>query len=135
MPKKHPRIKISNNLRHKVLDAAREQRKNPTKSEKILWQALRGKKLDGIKFRRQQPIGVYIADFYSSEYRLVIEVDGGIHEFQQEEDAERVETMKTLGLNVLRLSAELIEKDLAVALERIRKVIRGLSDEQNEVYF
>ena len=128
MSKDHPRLKISNNLRHKMLDAAREQRKSPTKSEKILWEALRGKKLDGIKFRRQQPIGVYIADFYSSTYRLVVEVDGGIHEFQQEADAERDEMMKMLGLNILRLSAELVEKDLVGALEKIREKIKELSN-------
>ena len=126
--KEFPRIKISNNLRHKVLDAAREQRKNPTKSEDILWQALRGKKLDGIKFRRQQPIGPFIADFYSSQYRLVIEVDGGIHEFQQEADAERDEMMKTLGLNVLRISADVVENDLGEALDRMREFIKGLED-------
>ena len=122
----YPRIKISNDLRHKILDAAREQRKKPTQSEKILWQALRGKKLDGIKFRRQQPIGLFIADFYSSQHRLVIEVDGGIHEFQQEADAERDEMMETLGLNVLRLPAELVERDLPAAQERIRVFIREL---------
>ena len=124
----YPRIKISGSARHKILEAAREQRKNPTKSEKILWQALRGKKLDGIKFRRQQPIGPFIADFYSSLYRLVVEVDGGIHQFQRAEDAERDETMKMLGLNVLRISAELVENDLANALERIREKIKELSD-------
>ncbi len=128
MPKDYPRIKIPNSLRHKVLDAAREQRKNPTKSEQVLWQALRGKKLDGIKFRRQQPIGPYIADFYSSVYRLVIEVDGGIHKMQREADAERDEMMKTLGLNVLRLPAELVENDLLCAIEKIREKIQKLSD-------
>ena len=126
--KDYPRIKVPTNVRHKILDAAREQRKNPTESEKILWQALRGKKLDGIKFRRQQPIGPFIADFYSSQYRLVIEVDGGIHEFQQEADAERDEMMKTLGLNVLRISASLVESDLISALDRIREFVEGLKD-------
>jgi len=128
MFKNYPRMKVPSDLRHKMTEAAREHRKNPTKSEKILRGALRGKKLDGIKFRRQQPIGPYIADFYSSVYRLVIEVDGGIHEFQQEADAERDETMKMLGLNVLRISAELVENDLANALERIREKIKELSD-------
>ncbi len=128
MSKNYPRVEVSNNLRHKVLDAAREQRKNPTKSEKMLWQALRGKKLDGVKFRRQQPIGVYIADFYSSEYRFVVEVDGGIHAFQQDADAERDEMMNALGLHVLRIPAELVEKDLAGALERIRERIKELGD-------
>ena len=65
--KDYPRIKISNDLRHKVLDAARERRKNPTKSEDMLWGALRGKKLDGLKFCRQQPIGMFVVDFYNSE--------------------------------------------------------------------
>ncbi len=124
-----PRINISGFARYKILEAAREQRKNPTKSEKILWKALRGKKLDGVKFRRQQPIGPFIADFYSSAYRLVVEVDGGIHQFQQAEDAERDETMKTLGLDVLRISAELTENNLANALEKIREKIKELSDD------
>ncbi len=87
--KDYPRIKISNDLRHKVLDAAREQRKNPTKSEDMLWQALRGKKLDGLKFRRQQPVGMFVVDFYNSDYRLVIEVDGPIHVTQTDADQER----------------------------------------------
>ncbi len=124
--KDYPRLKIRSDVRRKILDAAREQRKNPTQSEEILWQALRGRKLDGIKFRRQQPIGIFIADFYSSEYRLVVEVDGGIHEFQQGADAERDEIMRTLGLNVLRLPAELVESDLGGALEKIREFVANL---------
>jgi len=126
--KDYPRLKIRSDVRHKVLDAAREQRKKPTKSEKMLWQALRGKKLDGVKFRRQQPIGIYIADFYSSPYRLIVEVDGGIHESQQEADAERDETMRMLGLNVLRIPADLVERNLPAALERIREFIRKLEN-------
>ena len=131
MSKDYPRIQVPSDLRRKMTEAAREHRKNPTKSEKMLWQALRGKKLDGVKFRRQQTIGYFIADFYSSAYRLVIEVDGGIHEFQQEADAERDETMKILGLHVLRISAELVENDLPATLEKIREKINELSDVSN----
>ncbi|MBT3322534.1 MAG: DUF559 domain-containing protein [Anaerolineae bacterium] len=127
MPNDYPRIEISPEAKRNILTAAREHRKNPTKSEEILWKALRGKKLDGVKFRRQQPIGVFIADFYSSAYRLVVEVDGGIHDTQQEADAERDEIMKTLGLNILRLPAGLVEKDLGSALEKIRERIKVLS--------
>ncbi len=127
MPDDYPRIKISPEAKRKILTAAREHRKSPTKSEKILWKALRGKKLDGVKFRRQQPIGVYIADFYSSAYRLIVEVDGSIHDTQQEADAERDEIMKTLGLNILHLPAELVENDLGSALEKIRERIKALS--------
>lgn len=127
MSNKFPRFIVPHDLRHKITSAARDHRKNPTKSEKMLWQALRGKKLDGIKFRRQQPIGPYIADFYCSSYRLVLEVDGGIHEFQHEADAERDEVMKTLGLKVLRLSAELVENDFTAALKKIREKTQELS--------
>ena len=124
--KDYPRIKISNNLRHKVLDAARVQRKNPTKSERILWEALRRKKLDGVKFRRQQPIGPLIVDFYNSDYRLVIEVDGSVHDFQQHADQERQAILETLGLNVLRVKAELVEHNLPNVLDMIRLKINEL---------
>jgi very-short-patch-repair endonuclease len=56
-----------------MIETAREFRKAPTKGEKILWKALRGRKLDSIKFRRQHPIGFFIVDFYNSLYRLVID--------------------------------------------------------------
>ena len=124
--KDYPRIKISNDLRHKALDAAREQRKQPTDSERILWGALRGKKLDGLKFRRQQPIGMFVVDFYNSEYLLVIEVDGPIHKFQKRADQERQTILETLGLNVLRVKAELVEHNLPAALDMIRMKIYEL---------
>lgn len=58
---------------------ARRFRKRPTGSEELLWQALRNRQLDGLKFLRQHPIGVSIVDFYCHEKRLVVEVDGGMH--------------------------------------------------------
>jgi very-short-patch-repair endonuclease len=72
-----------------MLEVAREFRKGPTLGEKILWDALRGRKFDGIKFRRQQPIGYFVVDFYNSTHRLVIEVDGPIHQSQKDADAAR----------------------------------------------
>ena len=75
-----PRLAIPPEIRRKMTEIAREFRKEPTKSEEIFWQALRGKKLDGIKFRRQQPVGYFVVDFYSSVFRLVIEVDGSVHD-------------------------------------------------------
>jgi very-short-patch-repair endonuclease len=59
---------------------ARELRKVMTPAEKMLWQQLRGRGLNGLKFRRQHPLGNLIVDFYCAEHRLVIEVDGGIHD-------------------------------------------------------
>jgi very-short-patch-repair endonuclease len=71
-----PRNVVSSEVRRRMIEIARGFRKEPTAGEKILWDALRGKKLMGIKFRRQQPIGFFAVDFYCSAYRLVVEVDG-----------------------------------------------------------
>ncbi|NWG34106.1 MAG: endonuclease domain-containing protein [Chloroflexi bacterium] len=109
-----------------MVEIAREFRKEPTESERILWQALRGKKLDGIKFRRQQPVSYFVVDFYNSDYRLVVEVDGAIHDNQVEADRARQEILELLGLNVLRIRAETVEKDLAAALYQIRAKIEEL---------
>ncbi len=131
MKNNFPRIYISSEIRRKMLEIAREFRKAPTEGEKILWASLRGKKLDGIKFRRQQPIGYFVVDFYNSVFRLVVEVDGPIHEFQKEADKARQEVLEELGLVVLRIKSEVVEKNLFVALGVIRDTIRTIS--QNRV--
>jgi len=79
-----------------IIDLARELRKTETSAEKLLWEMLRDRKLLGLKFRRQHPIGRYIADFFCHEIGLVIELDGAIHENmdQKEYDAIRDEFMK-----------------------------------------
>jgi hypothetical protein len=77
---------VSLSLKQKMTGVARQFRREPTVSEDILWQAIRGRKLDGRRFRRQQPIGIFVVDFICSSERLIVEVDGGIHEFQQERD-------------------------------------------------
>lgn len=109
-----------------MVEIARQFRKEPTRSETILWQALRGKKLDGIKFRRQQPIGNFIVDFYNSVYRLVVEVDGSVHDSQIELDRERQTLLEQLGLNVLRVKSEDVEKNLPSILDAIRSKINEL---------
>ena len=120
-----PRIHIPPETRRKMIEIAREFRKAPTKGEKMLWEALRGKKLDGVKFRRQQPIGFFVVDFYNSVYRLVVEVDGPVHESQKEADKARQEILEELGLAVFRIKSEVVEKNLPTALDLIRQVIRG----------
>lgn len=121
-----PRVKISSEIKRRTVETARQFRKEPTRSESILWQALRGKKLGGIKFRRQQPIGNFIVDFYNSVYRLVIEVDGSIHDEQIGPDHARQEVLEQLGLNVLRVRAEDVEKNLPSILAAIRSKINEL---------
>src|SRR6476646_9384175 len=87
---------------------ARELRKNLTQTEARLWLKLQGRKMEGWKFRRQAPIGPYIADFYCPAARLVIELDGSSHdhEDQAEYDERRQRWLEARGLRVLRLSAD-----------------------------
>ena len=64
-------------------------RRNQTKSEKVLWHELKAKRFGGFRFRRQFQIGKYIVDFYCHSLRLIIELDGPIHEHQSEYDRKR----------------------------------------------
>ncbi|MBA3971218.1 MAG: tRNA (adenosine(37)-N6)-threonylcarbamoyltransferase complex dimerization subunit type 1 TsaB [Bacteroidetes bacterium] len=84
---------------------AKEHRKNPTEAESIIWENLRAKKLNH-KFRRQHPIGKYIVDFVCVERKLIVEIDGKIHESQLEEDAVRTEQLNELGFKVIRYTNE-----------------------------
>jgi very-short-patch-repair endonuclease len=116
------RWEIPATLKQKMTGVARRFRKEPTASEDVLWQAIRSRKLDGRKFRRQQPIGVFVVDFYCHAEQLIVEVDGLIHESQREHDQQRQELLESLGLRVVRITSEQIEIDLDAALASIRQV-------------
>ena len=85
-----------------LLSHAREMRQQPTEPERRLWQRLRRKQLGGYRFRRQQPLGSYIVDFYCHEACLIVEVDGDSHAFQKEYDAERTAWLEEQGNHVIR---------------------------------
>ncbi len=85
-----------------LLQHARDLRHGATDAEQLLWQCLRNRRLAGVKFRHQHPIGHYIADFYCEEHSLVIELDGGQHSAQQAYDEQRTAFMHKRGLTVLR---------------------------------
>lgn len=110
----------------------RELRRNQTKCEAILWEAVRNRKLNGKKFLRQHPIfyeingkrKIFIADFYCSEKKLVIEIDGLIHLKQKDYDQIRTEIIETKGLKVIRFKNEEIEKDLEKVLNKIRDFLK-----------
>ncbi|MCC5636270.1 DUF559 domain-containing protein [Nostoc sp. CHAB 5844] len=106
-------------VRRKMQEIAQQLRKQPTKSEAILWEALRNRKLDNHKFRRQHPIGTFIVDFFCQEERLIVEVDGAIHESQRYLDQQRQELLESLGLRFLRISSQQVETDLNATLEAI----------------
>ena len=127
-----PRLVVTPEVRRKMVEMAREFRKEPTEGEKILWGALRGKKLDGIKFRRQQPVGYFVVDFCTAAFRLVIEVDGAIHEQQKEADEARQSILEELGLTVLRIKTEVVETNLLIALDMFRNTIREISQNKKQ---
>lgn len=98
---------------------AKELRQEMTPAEKVLWQFLRNRQLGGLKFRRQHPLGPFIADFYCAERRLVIELDGDIHNFQKEEDEQRTRQFEEFGYRVIRFQNEQIETNIASVLREI----------------
>ncbi|WP_439638100.1 type ISP restriction/modification enzyme, partial [Spirulina sp.] len=102
-----------------LLEKARELRKTETQAEKLLWQCLRNRQLNNFKFRRQHNIGQYIVDFYCHDAKLIIELDGGIHEQQKDRDRDRDDWLQAHGLKVLRLKNEEVIEGLGEALERI----------------
>ena len=94
----------------------------PSAPEALLWQALVNRKLD-VSFRRQVPLAGFICDFVCAERRLVVEVDGRQHERRASADARRDRRLQRLGYRVLRLPAQLVLRELSVALERIREAL------------
>ena len=103
----------------RLTDRAREMRHHSAPAERILWSKLRGCRLQGFRFRRQQPMGSYVADFYCAECRLVIELDGDSHSDQVDYDRRRDEWMSAQGLLVLRYPNPEIFDNLHNVLEAI----------------
>ncbi|TAF72315.1 MAG: leucine--tRNA ligase [Bacteroidetes bacterium] len=110
-----------------IKEKARELRKNQTDAEQTLWYALRGEQL-GVKFRRQQVIDVFIADFVNLNTKLIIEVDGGIHldSDVKKYDEYRTEVLQNLGYTVVRFTNEEVENHLDRVIEKIRNKISEL---------
>jgi very-short-patch-repair endonuclease len=92
-------------------------------SERILWSLLRGRRLNGRKFRRQQPVGPYVADFFCEATKLVIELDGESHGDRQTQDRARDEYMRQRGLIVLRIPNDELLTNKEGVLETILRVV------------
>ena len=86
----------------RLLRNARQLRSRMTDAEQCLWQHLRDRRLNGYKFRRQQPIGNYIADFVCIRPKLIVEADGSQHDEQRAYDETRSENLRALGFHILR---------------------------------
>jgi len=105
---------------------ARSLRTNLTDAERRLWSRLRRKQISGIQFYRQKPIGNYIVDFYAPVIRLVVEVDGSHHldTRQTRYDAQRSESLKRLGLKVLRFDDRQVLTQTEAVVEEIFRIVR-----------
>jgi very-short-patch-repair endonuclease len=90
-----------------------------TAAETLLWQQLRGRSA-GRKWRRQHPIGPFIVDFYCAEVRLIVEVDGGVHDRQAERDAERATWLEHHGYHVMRVHNADVVHDVLDVVTRIQ---------------
>lgn len=112
-----------------ILQRAREMWREPTEPERRLWQKLRRKQLNGYKFRRQHPIGRFIVDFYCHQARLVVEVDGESHAFQEEYDAARTAWLEAQGLRVIRFSNKAVMKNIDGVAQAIWAACEAGEDE------
>jgi very-short-patch-repair endonuclease len=114
-----PRLTVTN---------ARRLRKEMTLPELMLWKAIRHGQLDGLKFRRQHPIGPYVLDFFCASARLAVEVDGGVHytEDRPEKDAARDRWLARQGIMTLRIPAHWVLNSMDSALVAIRQQLTHL---------
>ena len=103
---------------------------NMTITERGLWECLKGKQINGLRFRVQHPLDIFIADFYCHKIKLVIEVDGGYHKEldQKVYDIGREAELSNLGIRVIHFTNEEVEKDISLVLNRIEKVCAVLLD-------
>ena len=107
----------------KLFSYARQNRRKGTEAERLLWEHLRNRKLNGLKFRRQHPLKNFVADFYCHEAKLAIELDGEVHnmEEQQDYDLGRTYELNELGITVIRLTNQQVFTKTDEVLNQIKK--------------
>lgn len=118
---------------HLIFANAKHLRKNMTDAETVLWMYLK-EGINGLKFRRQHPIGIYIADFYCHKARLIIEIDGEIHNdlLVQETDRRREKDLKDLNYTIIRFSNEEVYKNPEKVLKEIEIKISEIQTIQKQ---
>jgi very-short-patch-repair endonuclease len=102
-------------------EQGRELRRNSTVPERLLWGQLRAGRLRDLKFRRQQPIGPFVVDFYCEQTKLVVEVDGRSHEGRADYDHAREQYLRGQGLRILRVDNDDVIHDMDTVLLGILK--------------
>lgn len=116
-----------------IFQRAEELRKFPTHEEEIIWGYLSGNK-SGVKFRRQHPVANYIADFYCHSLKLVIEIDGSIHNKSEVKinDEDRQHHVESFGIKVIRFTNNEVRRSPEKVMEKIYKEIKKLQSNQNQ---
>jgi len=116
------------NAKDIIFSRALSLRKKMTVSERLLWDKIRNRRINGLKFRRQHPIHLYIADFYCHEKKLIIEIDGGIHKSDEikENDQNRSAELDRLGISVIRFTNEEILGNIDQVINNLKIFISQL---------
>ncbi len=116
----------------KFLERRRELRKNLTETETILWSRLKNNGL-GVKFRRQYGVGQYVLDFYCPKLKLAIEIDGGIHneEEQKSYDIARQKHIETAKIKFIRFSDMDVKNNLTIVLNELERIISILKSKES----
>ena len=123
-----------NNASHLIFELAKDLRRNMTDAESLLWNHLKAG-VKGLKFRRQHPIGIYIADFYCHKLRLIIEIDGSIHNVKEvkDNDLKRENDLKEWGNTIIRFTNERVFKSIDSVLDEINTIVENLINNSKEL--
>lgn len=123
-----------NQLRSIAIKRCRELRKNSTNAEKLFWDQVRNRKFLRLKINRQYPLfyddfgkeTFFIVDFYCHEKKLIIELDGKIHDKQQKQDKLRTEILNDKGLRVIRFRNDEVEENIQTVLTKLEDIIKTI---------
>ena len=109
-----------------TLQFAKDNRKNPTEEENLIWQKLRNRQVDGFKFRRQHPVAGYIPDFICLEQKIIIEIDGGYHNDAEQKifDSAREKWLNEYGYTMIRFTNEEVKNSLSIVIKKIKEEVK-----------
>jgi very-short-patch-repair endonuclease len=113
----------------KLKQLSRELRKNSTLAERLLWTKLKARRMNGYQFMRQKPIEEYIVDFFCSKLKLIIEIDGESHAYNEIKDRKRQKKLESLGFTVLRYDDHAVKTEIEGVMNSISYWIRDFENE------
>jgi very-short-patch-repair endonuclease len=118
--------KLYRNAKPDLFNLAGQNRRIPTEAEQVLWERLRGRRLNGFKFRRQHPIADFIVDFYCAEFGVAIEVDGEYHDSDAQRilDEKRTCELNRLNIKIIRFTNHEVINDINEVLNQITQHLR-----------